>query len=188
MENKALQTLQIHLGRRGLDTKIETVVSEELERVSMYTVGSVLVIFSQKEKGLVERDIRNFVAFADTNQYTNGVILIGMSKPSLNVMRVVRSFAKDRIQFFWIWHLQNDWTTHRYYMPHRILNEQERTTLFKKYKIVNPAEQLPYIDSQDFPSKILGAMPGDVIEITRHSDVAGRTLHWRYCVEDVNVV
>jgi DNA-directed RNA polymerase subunit H (RpoH/RPB5) len=187
MEDKALSILRTMLSRRGLDTKTERIVSEDLERVNMFTVGNVLVIFSQKDKGLVERDIRNFIAFAEANDYRNGIVIVALSAPSENVLKVVKSFAKERVQFFHIRQLQFDITTHRMAVPHRILNEDEKTGLFQKFKIVNPAEQLPSIDSQDTMVKWIGAVPGDVIEITRHSDVGGSVLYWRYCVEDVNV-
>jgi DNA-directed RNA polymerase subunit H (RpoH/RPB5) len=187
MEDKAIEILRTMLERRGLDTKTERIVSEDLERVNMFTIGGVLVIFSQKDKGLVERDIRNFIAFAEANQFKNGVILVALSAPSENVLKVVKSFAKERVQFFHIRQLQFDITTHRMAVPHRILKEDEKTELFKKFKITNPPEQLPSIDSQDAMVKWIGAIPGDVIEITRHSDVGGNVLYWRYCVEDVNV-
>ena len=187
MEDKALEIMRIMLERRGLDTKTERVVSEDLERVNMFTIGSVLVIFSQKDKGLVERDVRNFVAFAEANQFKNGLIIIALSSPSENVLKVVKSFAKDRVQFFHIRQVQFDITTHRMALPHRLLKEEEKTELFKKFKITNPAQQIPSIDSQDAMAKWIGAIPGDVIEITRHSDVGGNVLYWRYCVEDVNV-
>lgn len=186
MEDKALEILRGMIARRGLDTKTERIVTEDLERVNIFTIGNILVIFSQKDKGLVERDIRNFVAFADTNGYKNGLILVSLSRPSDNVARVVKSFAKDRVQFFWIWHLQYDWTNHRYYMPHRIVKEDEKTQLLKDLKVTDP-NQLPSIDSQDYPVRAIGAIPGDIIEILRHSDVAGVSKYYRYCVEDVNV-
>lgn len=186
MEDKALETLRTFLGRRKLDTTT-VAVRGELDRVNLYTIGNVLVIFSQKDKGLLDKDIRNFVKFAEDNQYTNGVIIVSMAKPSANVLRVIKSFAKEHIQFFWIWHLQNDWTTHRYSMPHRILTPDETTALVKFYRLTNPAEQLPSIDSQDYQARVLGAIPGDILEIKRHSDVAGPALYYRYCVEDVNV-
>jgi DNA-directed RNA polymerase subunit H (RpoH/RPB5) len=186
MEEKALETLRTFLGRRKLDTTT-AILRGELDRVNLYTIGSVLVIFSQKDKGLLEKDIRTFVKFAEDNAHTTGVIIVSMAKPSANVLRVIKSFAKDRIQFFWIWHLQNDWTTHRYSMPHRILIEDEKTDLIKRYRLTNPAEQLPSIDSQDYQARVLGAVPGDILELQRHSDVAGPALYYRYCVEDVNV-
>jgi DNA-directed RNA polymerase subunit H len=72
-------------------------------------------------------------------------------------------------------------------MPHRILNEDDKQKMFEDYKISDPANQLPYIDSQDTMVKWVGAIPGDVIEVLRHSDSAGRSLYYRYCVEDVSV-
>jgi DNA-directed RNA polymerase subunit H len=186
MEDKALETLRTFLERRKLDTTT-TAIRGDLDRVNLYTIGNVLVIFSQKDKGLLEKDIRTFVKFAEDNSYTNGVIIVSMAKPSANVLRVIKSYAKDRIQFFWIWHLQNDWTTHRYSVPHRILSEDEKTTLVKTYRLTNPGEQLPSIDSQDYQARVIGAIPGDILEIKRHSDVAGSPVYYRYCVEDVNV-
>jgi DNA-directed RNA polymerase subunit H (RpoH/RPB5) len=35
--------------------------------------------------------------------------------------------------------------------------------------------------------KWIGGRPGDVIEVNRHSDVAGAQLYYRYCVPDVNI-
>ncbi len=187
MEDKALETLRTFLGRRGLPTDTERVVTEDIERVNLFTIGPVLVVFSQKDKGLMDRDIRNYVKFAADNSYTNGVIIVGLAKPSGNVLKVIKSFAKERVQFFWIWHLQTDWTQHRYFVPHRILKEEEKTDLIKKYRLSNPAAQLPSIDSQEYPVRVIGAIPGDIVEIQRNSDSAGSTLYYRYCIEDVNV-
>lgn len=186
MEDKALETLRLFLGRRGLDTTTSRVVTEDIERVNLYNVGPVLVVFSQKDKGLLDRDIRNYVKFATDNGYTNGIILVGLAKPSENVLRVIKSYAKDRVQFFWIWHLQSDWTQHRYYLPHRVLNEDERKAVISAYKLKDP-NQLPSIDSQDYPARVVGAIPGDILEIQRKSDV-GPTRYYRVCVEDTNVV
>jgi len=108
-----------------------------------------------------------------------------MSPPSDNVLRLVKSHAKNRVVLFHIWQLQFDITTHRMAMPHRILTEDEKTGILEKYKIASP-DQLPAIDSQDTMVKWIGAIPGDVIEVTRHSDTAGRSLYYRQCVENVN--
>ena len=107
--------------------------------------------------------------------------------PSENVLRSIKSQAADRLQFFHIRQLQFDITTHRMAVPHRILKEDERTALFKRYNVVKPEEQLPWIDSQDAMSKWIGAVPGDILEVLRHSDVAGSQPYYRYVVADVNV-
>lgn len=184
---KALETLQTILGRRGLDTKTERLVTDDLDKANAYTIGKVLVLFSQKETGLTGRDITTFTTFAAANDYTTGLIIVALNPPSDNVLKAIKALAKDRVQFFHIRQLQFDITTHRMAMPHRILKEDERTAMFKRYNVSKPEEQLPWIDSQDTMVKWVGALPGDVLEVTRHSDVAGPQLYYRYCVADVNV-
>jgi DNA-directed RNA polymerase subunit H (RpoH/RPB5) len=188
MEDKALDTLRTMLGRRKLETTTERVTTDnkKMEKVTLYTIGTVLVCFSQKDK-ILSTDITNILAFAEENGHTTGIVIVAMSPPSENVLRVAKSHAKKRLSLFHIWQLQFDITTHRMAMPHRILDEGERTLIFDKFKISEPENQLPWIDSQDTMVKWIGAMPGDVIEVTRHSDAAGRSYYYRYCVEDVNV-
>ncbi len=186
MEDKALEILRLYLGRRGLDTKTERIVTEDIKRSNVYTIGKVLVIFSQKEK-ILDSDIASVLQFARANEFGQGVIIVGLSHPSDNVLKVIKSYAKERVQFFALRHLQFDITTHRLCVPPRILKEDERKAVFDKYSIADPEEQLPWIDSQDIQARILGAVPGDVLEIARHSDVAGTDVYYRYCVQDVNV-
>jgi DNA-directed RNA polymerase subunit H (RpoH/RPB5) len=46
---------------------------------------------------------------------------------------------------------------------------------------------MPWIDSQDIQARLIGAVPGNIVEITRHSDTVGQSVYYRYCVADVNV-
>lgn len=187
MEEKALETLRTMIGRRGLDTKSDRIVTDDLERANLYTIGNILVVFSQKDNGLMARDVNTFMTFANGNGYTNGVIIVGLIPPSENVLKAIKALAKERVQFFHIRQLQFDVTTHRMAMPHRVLKEDERNAMFKRYNVTKPGEQLPWIDSQDTMAKWIGAMPGDILEVTRHSDVAGPQVYYRFVVPDVNV-
>jgi DNA-directed RNA polymerase subunit H len=187
MEDKALTLLRTMVGRRGLDTKTDRISADFLERVNLYTIGGILVIFSQKENGLMLRDITTYKTFAATNGYDTGMILVSLTPPSENLLKSIKKMAAEGIQVFHIRQLQFDITTHRMAMPHRIMKEEEQTAMFKRFNVTKPAEQLPWIDSQDPMSKWIGAKPGDILEVTRHSDVAGPQLYYRYCVADVNV-
>jgi DNA-directed RNA polymerase subunit H len=187
-EDKALETLRIMLGRRGLDNKTERVVTDVLDKVNLYTIGKQLIVFSQKDKGLVDRDVAKILEFATGNDYTHGIVLVALVKPSENVLKTVKNLTKDTmIQFFHIGELRFDITTHRLAMPHRILKEDEKTTLSKTYNLSDPGNQLPWIDSHDPMVKWIGGRPGDIIEVIRHSDVAGSDMYYRCCVPDVNV-
>lgn len=187
MEDKALEILRVMIGRRGLDTKTERLAGEDLDRMNLYTIGGILAAFSQKDK-LQDRDLVKLLAWAQGNGYENGLILVGMSPASDNFLKGVRARAKaNRVQYFHLRQLQFDIMSHRLAVPHRILNEEERTAIFKEYKISKPEEELPWIDSQDAMVKWTGALPGDILEVTRHSDVAGTQRYYRYCVPNVNV-
>ena len=189
MEETALSTLRIMLERRKLGTTTERITTDNKKMASakLYTIGDVLVAYFDQKDKVLAGDITNVLAFAEENGHTSGIVIVAMSPPSENVLRVAKSHAKKRVAFFHVWQLQFDITTHRMAMPHRILTEEERTAVFDKYKISDPENQLPWIDSQDTMIKWIGAIPGDVVEVTRHSDTAGRSLYYRYCVEDVNV-
>jgi DNA-directed RNA polymerase subunit H (RpoH/RPB5) len=186
-EDRALSTLRILYERRKLPTETKALSSTGLKDVSAYTMGDVLVIFSQKDK-MLERDMNTYLAYAVENQYTNGMIVVSRSKPSANLINLIRStFIKERLQFFHLRELQMDITTHRMSVPHRILSDEEAKEILDKNRIVKPEDQMPWIDSQDIQARFIGAVPGNIIEITRHSDTVGKSLYYRYCVADVNV-
>lgn len=65
---------------------------------------------------------------------------------------------------------------------HRILSEEEKEELLKKYRI--RISQLPQIKASDPAVVALGAKPGDVIEIKRRSPTAGYYYYYRLVVED----
>jgi len=64
---------------------------------------------------------------------------------------------------------------------HRILSPEEAQKLLERYRI--KPHQLPYILSTDPVVKILGAKPGDIIEIIRDSPTAGKAVYYRLVVE-----
>lgn len=190
MEQKAIETLQAMLAARKMEsTDVKSITAKDGidERTSVFSIGSVLVIFSNKERGIMEKELKNYVAFAANNKYKAGLIVVLMVPPSDSINKIIRSLSHERVQVFHIRELQFNITTSKFWMPHRILNEEERKAMFEKYKVSKPEEQLPWISSQDKAARWIGAIPGDVIEITRHSDVAGTNLYYRYCVEDENV-
>jgi len=72
--------------------------------------------------------------------------------------------------------------THELVPEHRILSEEEREALLKKYRI--KISQLPQIRVSDPAVVALGAKPGDVLEIKRKSPTAGYYYYYRLVVED----
>jgi len=72
--------------------------------------------------------------------------------------------------------------THELVPEHRILSEEEKEELLKRYGI--QISQLPQIKASDPVVVALGAKPGDVLEIRRKSPTAGYYNYYRLVVED----
>ncbi|MEM2977710.1 MAG: DNA-directed RNA polymerase subunit H [Candidatus Hadarchaeales archaeon] len=64
---------------------------------------------------------------------------------------------------------------------HRVLSKEEGEEVLKRYR-VRP-HQLPLLKSSDPVARVIGAKPGDIVEIKRESFTAGRTVAYRYVVE-----
>lgn len=186
MEDRALETLRKILGNRGLPTETTSIGEPKPDRANLYKIGDVTVIVSQKDKGLQEKDIRNLVGFAEDNDMVkNGIIVVAMSPPSENLAKTIRVLIQEvegKFEFFHINELQFDITTHRMVSPHRILKDDEKTEFLTQKKIRKPEEELPGIDALDIMARWIGARPGDIVRIDRHSDVGGSVPYWRYCL------
>jgi DNA-directed RNA polymerase subunit H len=70
---------------------------------------------------------------------------------------------------------------HELVPEHRILSEEEKEELLRKYRI--RLSQLPQILASDPAAVELEAKPGDVIEIKRKSPTAGVYYYYRLVVE-----
>jgi DNA-directed RNA polymerase I, II, and III subunit RPABC1 len=62
----------------------------------------------------------------------------------------------------------------------RILKEEEKEALLKKYDII--LTQLPRISVADSVSKVLKAKAGDIIEFTRKTKTAGLSKYYRVII------
>ena len=186
MESRALEILRGILAQRGLETDTTPVTIDKPDRTNLYSIGDVTVIMSQKDKGIQEKELRTLVNFAvDQGMMKNGTIIVSMAPPSENVSKTIRSLMKEaegNLGFFYLNELQFDITTHRMVSPHRILKKEEVTELLKERKIRNPEAELPTIDLLDIMARWIGAKHGDIVHIERHSDVAGVTDYYRYCL------
>jgi DNA-directed RNA polymerase subunit H len=66
---------------------------------------------------------------------------------------------------------------------HVIVPEEEVKELLKRYNIVR--EQLPKIRNNDPACKVISAVPGNVVRITRRSPTAGTAVAYRLVIEAI---
>jgi len=186
MESRALDTLKIILKNRGVEDAQYEAVSNPIQETHMYTYGGVLVVFSEKTR-LSEKDFNNYIEFAQTNGFSNGIVMIVDSKPSASVLNVIRRHIADPanviVQVFELRHLQLDISAHRKVPKHRILMQDEIDSVLKEFHASSPSV-FPKIDSQDPMVRWIGARPGNVLEITGLCEASGDNRRYRLCVEN----
>ncbi|MBN1896998.1 MAG: DNA-directed RNA polymerase subunit H [Candidatus Aenigmarchaeota archaeon] len=74
-----------------------------------------------------------------------------------------------------------DITKHELVPKHEILKDAEKKAVLEKYGVTE--SQLPKIRSSDPVIEMIGAVPGQVIKITRKSQTAGEADYFRLVVK-----
>ena len=89
---------------------------------------------------------------------------------------------KINISFFQADSLVNDPRQHVLVPKHELVSKEDIPAL-KKFLIIQSVANLPFIRfHQDIQARLLGAIPGDVIKITRPSPSTGEEVGYRVCV------
>jgi len=87
--------------------------------------------------------------------------------------RAIETIEESKIPAFNIF-------SHHLVPKHEILPKEESKELLKKYHV--EPHQLPWIRKSDPAVFLIGARPGDIIRITRHSPTAGVHVTYRHVV------
>jgi len=71
---------------------------------------------------------------------------------------------------------------HELVPKHTVLRKKDAEDILRRYH-VRPY-QFPYVKASDPGCQAIGAKPGDLVKIVRHSPTAGEAIAYRYVVED----
>eukprot|EP00802_Teleaulax_amphioxeia_P021273 Tamp_21618.p1 GENE.Tamp_21618~~Tamp_21618.p1 ORF type:complete len:256 (-),score=76.99 Tamp_21618:367-1080(-) len=164
----------------------------------------VIILFSGKKDKFATDDVKYLFSQVDEEWQKHGM---DAGKDRLNAILVIHkamtSFAKKflvteqqkrnqgspadgvaRMQIdvsvFFEPELVVNVTQHEAVPQHRLLSPKEKKALLQRYKVTD--DQLPRIPIVDPVAKYLGLRRGDVVEITRQSETAGRYVTYRTCL------
>ena len=87
---------------------------------------------------------------------------------------------KARVVFFHLKQIISNPASHCMVPPHRKLREEECDQVMKKLRLKSKTE-LPHIKYNDMQSRVLGLVPGDIVEIKRPSETMGEYTLFRIC-------
>jgi DNA-directed RNA polymerase subunit H (RpoH/RPB5) len=187
MEERALSPLKVILTERGITSDTFESVNSNLDDAKMYIFGGILIIFSTKAR-ISEKDLNTFIDYSNENSYSNGLIIVGLSRPSENVLNSLRNHVNQRdiplVQLFEIRHLQIQYGKHMKVPKHRIVANSELADILKNENAKNPSV-FRKIDSQDPMAKWTGARPGDVLEVTGMCESSLENKRYLFCMADV---
>jgi len=120
--------------------------------------------------------------------FENTEVIVMLLEP-VNTVDVFHNFALDkymseklRISFFQAYSLVNNPSEHILVPKHEIVPSEEVSAL-KKSLNIQSISNLPFIRfHQDIQVRLLGAVPGDIIKITRPSPSSGVEVMYRVCI------
>ncbi len=118
--------------------------------------------------------------------YEKDEVIVILNEPFQDVFTQVASkwwqMHRARLSFFQIKQLIINPAKHILVPSHRKLTEEETTEVLKKL-FVQTRYKLPQIKYHgDIQARVIGLVPGDVVEITRVSKTAGESLFYRVCI------
>jgi len=145
---------------------------------------SILVLYwLEPMKNKLEGEIRRIVdeeGFDPVKQEL--VILLSEPPHDAFALQAAKQWSahKLRVGFFHLKQIISNPAKHVMVPPHRKLTESESEKVMKKLKLKSKAE-LPHIKYHDMQSRVLGLVPGDIVEITRPSETMGEYTLFRIC-------
>ncbi len=121
----------------------------------------------------------------DAFQPDRDEVLVILSEPYHEVfdLQAIKMWGrrKARMSFFNIRNLISNPARHVIVPPHRKLSEEEAATMMEKHHIRNKSELPRIIYHVDMQARVLGLVPGDIVEIRRPSQTSGEYISYRVC-------
>jgi DNA-directed RNA polymerase I, II, and III subunit RPABC1 len=169
-ENKAL-TIRVNAKPEGVATCADAAVIYQINDRIRTRLGTVM------------RDLYDQESNADALKSSTDVIIIlnepyneAFDKVALQMWQT----NKARVTFFHIKQVVVHLGRHDLVPPHRKLTPDEARVEIERWRLTQRS-QLPLIKHHDIQSRILGLVPGDVVEILRPSATAGINRVLRIC-------
>jgi DNA-directed RNA polymerase subunit H (RpoH/RPB5) len=115
----------------------------------------------------------------------NDELLIVLNEPMNEAFHTTakRQWAsrKARVNFYGLKNLLSNPARHRMVPPHRLLTVEEADVVKTRLHMKSKSEFAHIKFHEDIQARVLGLVPGDVVEITRPSETAGISTTYRIC-------
>ncbi|KAI9505322.1 DNA-directed RNA polymerases II 24 kDa polypeptide (RNA polymerase II subunit 5) [Coemansia spiralis] len=141
---------------------------------------SQMFVFFPDERSVGVKPIREYVNRM-TKESVNNCIIIYREKITSGANTAIAAVAgKCRIEKFEEADLLVNITEHELVPQHRLLSDEQKKEILKRYRLKDT--QLPRINSEDPIARYYGMLRGQVVQIIRASETAGRYVTYRICM------
>jgi DNA-directed RNA polymerase subunit H (RpoH/RPB5) len=161
--------------------KVEGSIAPKERAVVMYMVETPIRLSLDKQINELFSESQGVPISVET---TEVIVLHNEPEHDAFTTQAQRQWAARRayISFFPIKVLISNPARHVMVPPHRRLTEEEVKETMVRHSLKSKSE-LPHIKYHlDMQARILGLVPGDIVEIKRSSETAGITITFRVCV------
>ena len=145
---------------------------------------SVIVLYwMEPVKNKLDSELKKLSEEGEFDKDTQELVIILSEAPhDVFAIQAAKQWTAQRIRvsFFHLKQIISNPAKHIMVPPHRKLSEYECEFVIKKLKLRSKME-LPYIKYHDIQSRVLGLVPGDIVEIRRPSETVGEYTLFRVC-------
>lgn len=166
------------------NTNLLRIIAEKIQDGFAPMKRLILLYWMEPVKNKLEAELKKLFDDDSSYNYTEDEFVILLSEPPHDAFALQAAkqwnIMKARVCFFHLKQIISNPASHCMVPPHRKLNEEECQVVMKKLKLKSKSE-LPHIKYHDMQSRVLGLVPGDIVEIRRPSETVGEYTLFRVC-------
>lgn len=142
--------------------------------------AEAIYVYYSEEPSVSIKTMRKFITILEEQKIPAGIIIYKTNmSPAAN--KIVTAIASQyRIESFQESELLVNITQHTLVPRHEVLTAEAKRELLKKYRLKDT--QLPRIQLNDPVARYYGLRRGQVVQITRSSETAGRYVSYRLAI------
>jgi len=140
-------------------------------------------IFTKLRPQNVNDFIEDFYNIENLLDKDDDFIIIIKNKPNTSLANLLKTIYNNEGIYLNIIDMHSclfNILNHKFVPTHRVLSDEEKEEVMKKYNIVKDSE-LPEISRFDPVAKVIGLRPNQLCEITRSSSTSITTKYYRLC-------
>ncbi|KAJ2719435.1 DNA-directed RNA polymerases II 24 kDa polypeptide (RNA polymerase II subunit 5) [Coemansia sp. Benny D115] len=139
-----------------------------------------MFVFFPEDESVGIKPIKGYIERMTKDSVTNGIVVY-RKKMTPSADRMISMFSgKYRLEKFEESNLLVNITEHELVPQHRVLTDEQKKEILQRYRLKET--QLPRILGDDPVARYYGMTRGQVVQIIRSSETAGRYVTYRICM------